>query len=242
MKDNSARKMPSKRARLDRFLSDHLNTPRKTIKPLLARGRVRVDGAVVKDVQLIINQFSRVELDQRVLQANTRRYIMLNKPAGVVSATKDPQHTTVMDLLDEKDRTDMHIAGRLDFNSTGLLLLTNDGRWSQHLSAPENNISKRYRVTVEKPLTHDYVQAFSEGMFFEYEGITTKPVRLDIISDHVADVMLMEGRYHQIKRMFGRFQNEVLSLHRSAIGHLQLDENLLPGQSRPLSENEVQGC
>ena len=164
---------------------------------------------------------------------------MMHKPAGVVSATKDEKHRTVIDLLDRADRHQLHIVGRLDFNSSGLLLLTNNGRWSRQLTTPSNNIAKLYRVTLEKPITEEYVLAFSEGMYFPFEDITTRPAKLTIISEYVAEVSLIEGRYHQIKRMFGRFDNEVLTLHRLSIGNLSLDPSLLPGQSRELTDREV---
>ncbi|MBL4606735.1 MAG: pseudouridine synthase [Pseudomonadales bacterium] len=231
--------MKAKQARLDRFIRRQLNLPQRDVQLLLARGQVCVDKNVVNNGQMIINEFSHIVVNDQVLQALTPKYVMLNKPKGVVSATKDPQHKTVVDLLGPGDHADLHIAGRLDFNSTGLLLLTNDGRWSRYLASPENNISKRYRVTVEKPLNEDYVNAFSEGLFFAYEGITTRPAKLEIINDYEAEINLTEGRYHQIKRMFGRFQNKVLALHRLAIGPLALDTNLAEEQHRALSEQEV---
>jgi 16S rRNA pseudouridine516 synthase len=164
---------------------------------------------------------------------------MLNKPAGVVSATQDSAHKTVVDLLDYEFRHQLHIAGRLDLNSSGLVLLTNDSRWSSRLTAPDSKVTKRYRVSLEKPMTPEYVQAFAEGMYFPYEDITTKPVELRIIDDFSAELDLIEGRYHQIKRMFGRFRNPVKTLHRYAIGDLVLDETLLPGQSRLIDGSEI---
>lgn len=230
--------MASRHARLDRFLSQRLGRSRREIQHLLAAGRVQVDQAVIRDGQLRVGPFSCVQLDAELLQANTARYLMLNKPAGVVSATRDGKHRTALDLLDEAVRGDLHIAGRLDFHSTGLLLLTNDGDWSRQLSAPENRVSKRYRVTLEKPLCEDYVHAFAEGMWFAHEGMTTRPAQLTIVSEHVAEVSLIEGRYHQIKRMFGRFRNRVLTLHRFAVGNLLLDPGLGEGASRALTEQE----
>jgi 16S rRNA pseudouridine516 synthase len=206
---------------------------------MLAQQRILVDGVPATSIQQVIDQFSHVVLDSCVLQANEPSYVMMNKPIGIISATKDKQHKTVIDLLMRADRSELHIVGRLDFNSSGLLLLTNDGRWSRWLTTPKNNIAKLYRVTLAKPLTNDYVAAFAEGMYFSYEGITTRPAKLKIISDCVAEVSLMEGRYHQIKRMFGRFDNEVLTLHRLAIGNLRLDLSLSPGQSRDLTSEEV---
>ena len=232
--------MYASRTRLDRFISRQLGIKRQAIRLLLAQGRISVDGCVARDAQQTIHQFSYVIFDGQVLQNNKPRYVMLNKPQGVVSATKDQCHKTVIDLLERDDRYNLHIAGRLDFYSTGLMLLTNDGRWSRQLSTPSNNIHKCYRVELEKPLSEDYVRAFAKGMYFDYEGITTQPAQLKIINGYTAKVSLIEGRYHQIKRMFGRFQNKVLQLHRLSIGNVALDPELLPGQSRELSQQEVE--
>jgi len=209
------------------------------VRLLLAQGRVEVDGERASDVGHIITAFSHVSVDGKISQNRVRRYLMLNKPAGVVSATVDTQHTTVIDLLTEEYRAELHIVGRLDFNATGLVLLTNDGRWSQKISQPGSKLLKRYRVTVENPLTPEYVSEFQRGMYFSYEDITTRPAELTILSDYSAEVGLVEGRYHQLKRMFGRFDNKVLSIHRIAVGVLQLDDQLLAGQSRDLTVAEV---
>lgn len=206
---------------------------------MLARGGVRVDGSVATGISQVIDEFSRVVLDDRVLQARQPVYIMLHKPTGVVSATRDGKHKTVIDLLERPDRETLHIAGRLDYNSSGLLLLTNDGRWSRQLSSPGNQIRKVYRVTLAHPATPECVRAFAEGMYFAYEGITTRPAGLRMVDDHVAEVTLVEGRYRQIRRMFRRRQNRVLALHRVAIGNLILDARLAPGAHRELTAPEV---
>jgi 16S rRNA pseudouridine516 synthase len=231
--------MASKRARLDRFLSANTGLPRKATRPILAQGRVLVDGCIATDTQQLIDEFSHITFDEKVIQANSPCYVMMNKPSGVVSATKDDQHKTVIDLLDRPDRDALHIVGRLDYNSTGLLLLTNDSRWSRRLMEPEKKVSKRYRVKLDKTVTQAMVKSFTEGMYFAYEDITTRPVKLTILSDYEAEVSLIEGRYHQIKRMFGRFQNEVLALHRVSVGNLILDPALAAGESRDLSPEEV---
>jgi len=236
----------SKRSRLDRFLSAKLDINRGDVRLMLAKKQVVVDGVTATDIQQQIDSFTHVALideagdgSVKVLQDNLPQYWVMNKPIGVVSATTDEQHKTVIDLLSVSDVSDLHIAGRLDLNSSGLLLLTNDGRWSRALSEPKAGVSKCYRVRLEKPLTEDYIQAFAEGMYFSYEDITTRPVVLTIISDYVAELRLVEGRYHQIKRMFGRFRNPVLALHRISIGNLLLDETLMPGQYRQLADREV---
>lgn len=233
--------MSGKKQRLDRFISAKTGTPKSKVRLMLAQKRIYVDGQLATDINQPIDQFSHVALDGAVVQNNTRRYIMMNKPIGVVSATKDEQHKTVIDLLVEKNiNTDeLHIVGRLDLHSSGLLLLTNDGDWSRALMSPENKVAKVYEVTVEHPITDKCIQAFANGMYFSYEDITTKPAKLERISERVAKVTLEEGRYHQIKRMFGRFRNPVLALHRVSIGEIELDTDLAPGEYRALRKNEV---
>lgn len=227
------------RTRLDRFISRCENIHRKDVRLLLAQGRIHVDGVCARSINQVVDQFTRVTLDDRVLQSREACYLMLNKPCGVVSATCDARHRTVVDLLQAPQATSLHIAGRLDCNSSGLILLTNDGAWSRGLSKPEAGVAKTYRVGVEQPLGQDYIDAFSAGMYFAYEGITTRPAELEIVSDYEAQVRLVEGRYHQIKRMFGRFGNRVLSIHRCAIGEVKLDPALAPGESRPLYPDEL---
>ena len=233
--------MASGSQRLDRYLSRTLGINRRDVKPLLAQGRVQVDGRSVGGTDHLIDEFSHVSIDDRLLQAKLPVYLMFHKPVGILSATSDPQHTTVIDMLQRPDKDDLHIVGRLDRGSSGLLLLTNDGRWSRALMAPEHAVPKVYLVTLQNPLTSDYVKAFAEGMYFDYEDIITRPARLEILEERLARVTLVEGRYHQIKRMFGRFRNPVLALHRTAIGNLPLDPALTPGQSRELTPVELTG-
>ena len=228
--------MSGKKHRLDRFISAKTGTPKSKVRLMLAQKRIYVDGQLATDINQPIDQFSHVALDGAVVQNNTRRYIMMNKPIGVVSATKDEQHKTVMDLLVEKNinTDDLHVVGRLDLNSSGLLLLTNDGDWSRALMSPEKKVAKVYEVTLENPITDECIQAFANGMHFSYEDITTKPAQLEKLSECVAKVTLEEGRYHQIKRMFGRFRNPVLALHRVSIGEIKLDTDLAPGECRSI--------
>ena len=231
--------MQSRRARLDRFISARVGVNRRDVRQLLAQGRVVVNNRIATDINHVVEQFCHVTLDGEILQANTAVYVMMNKPTAVVSATRDPHHKTVIALLNRRDSADLHIAGRLDYNSSGLLLLTNDGAWSRKLATPQHKVRKVYRVTLENPLGEDYIDAFAQGMYFSYEGIHTQAALLRILSEHIAEVTLTEGRYHQIKRMFGRFHNRVVALHRTAIGALELDPDLLPGQSRDLSWAEL---
>ena len=232
--------MESKRARLDRFLAKALQIPRKQVRLLLLSGQVDVDGNPARDMDLLIDEFNTICCAGKVLQDSTPRYIMVHKPVGVVSATKDDKHKTVLELLPEAERQGLHIVGRLDLNTSGLLLLTNDSRWSEALMQPGAHVSKEYLVTLANPLNEEYAPAFAAGIYFDFEGITTAPATLEILDTCIARVELTEGKYHQIKRMFGRFRNPVVALHRRRVGGLSLDEQLPPGHWRALAPLEVE--
>lgn len=225
--------------KLDRLIAKHRSLGRNEAHRLIAAGRVRVDAALVMGNQVEVDRFQQVQLDDEVVQAAERAlYLMLHKPAGVVSATVDAEHQTVVDLIDDPDKALLHIAGRLDRWSTGLVLLTNDGRWSKRLMEAGAKVPKHYVVGTAQPIPAEAVAAFTEGFYFAKEGITTLPAELEILAESQARVMLHEGRHHQIKRMFGRCGCEVISLHRQSIGALALPEALQPGQWRALSETE----
>ncbi|OOV86759.1 pseudouridine synthase [Oceanospirillum linum] len=237
----------SKKARLDRFISqtlferDPVNpVSKKQVRLLLAQGRIRVNGRPAESISQPIDFFSRIELDGELLQSNRALYLMLYKPVGVVTAVTDDEHKTVIDLIDHPDKAQLHHVGRLDLNTSGLLLLTNDGDWSTVLTLPDKDVEKCYEVELARPVNKDYVPVFEQGIWFDYEGITTRPARLEILDDYHARVWLTEGRYHQVKRMFGHFRNEVVKLHRSSLGSLQLDPTLKPGQWRALTLQELE--
>lgn len=231
--------MSSKYTRLDRFISRHFKINRKHVRLMLAKKRVSVDGEVADNIDALVGPFNVIVIDNHVLQEQRPVYIMLHKPLGFVSANIDEKHPTVLDLIEQPHPVSLHIVGRLDLNSTGLLLLTNDGKWSKALLSPQNKITKCYTVDLKNELTQQYIQAFAEGMYFSFENIMTQPVILTITGKKQAQVLLKEGRYHQIKRMFGRFRNPVESLHRSAVGNLHLPEELKPGEYRQLTAVEL---
>ena len=225
--------------RVDRFLSNLPQFNRQQARLLLIEKRVRVDGQIVSDPHHDIREFSRVELDEQVLQAGKpARYFMLYKPPGCVSATQDPEHPTVLDLLNEADKHDLHIAGRLDFNTSGLMLITNDGHWSRHLTQPQTKLPKVYYVETEQDITDAYITRFEQGVYFAYEDLTTLPATLELLGPRAARLSIVEGRYHQVKRMFGYFDNKVVRLHRESIGPLTLDSQLAPGEYRALTAQE----
>lgn len=226
--------------RLDRFLTNLPCYNRQQVRLLLVQRRVQVDGEAVADPLHEVREFSRVEVDGQVLQAGRlARYLMLHKPAGCVSATSDPQHPTVLDLLPAELREDLHIAGRLDYNTTGLLILTNDGRWSRRLTQPRTKLPKIYQVQTEDEIGLHYIDKFREGFYFAFEDLTTQPAQLDILGPRSARLAIVEGRYHQVKRMFGHFDNKVVGLHRERMGTIGLDPRLAPGEYRALTDEEI---
>ncbi len=224
--------------RLDRFLIRRGTHSGKEVAQLLVAKQVKVDGGIESNGLRKIDRFSRVELDGEILQEHEAVYLMLHKPAGFLSATTDPLHPTVMELIHHPLRNELHLAGRLDRASTGLLLLTNDGRWSKRVTEPMEEISKIYRVTTRDEISPDTAAIFAAGIYFAYEDLTTRPAVLEILSAREALLTIHEGRYHQVKRMFHAVGNQVLSLHRESIGPLVLD-GLSSGSFRHLSAAEV---
>jgi len=225
--------------RLDRFIEKTLSYSARTVRDLFVKRVVLLNGVAVADGRGRISEFCRVEVAGNILQARTAIYIMLHKPQACVSATKDTKNKTVLDAIDFPEKETLHLAGRLDFNSTGLLLLTNDGKWSRKLTQPQQKIPKTYIVQTKDEITDEYTRVFSAGIYFAFENLTTLPAELIILSSHTAKITIYEGRYHQIKRMFGFFNNEVVGLHRLSMGNIVLDKNLAAGEYRLLTHEEI---
>ncbi|MEQ9547017.1 MAG: pseudouridine synthase [Marinobacter sp.] len=227
--------------KLSRILSNQNGVSRKQANALIAAGRAMVNGKVCTNASLDVDRFTTVAVDDKVIQPGSQaHYLMLNKPAGYLSATVDAVHPTVLDLIAPDLRTDLHIAGRLDRATTGLLILTNDGIWSRGLTEPRVRIPKVYRVTTAYPLSPDTKARFAEGIWFEYEQLTTSPAHLEQMDATNVRLTIYEGRYHQVKRMFHAVGNRVVSLHREQMGDIALDGKLQPGEYRPLSHTETQ--
>lgn len=228
--------------RIDRFLS-HMNVAsRKELKALFKAGRVRVDGTVVKDAKFKVNEATVVYVDDEPVRYQTYFYWLMNKPAGVISATTDPQKT-VLDLLAPADlRDDLFPVGRLDKDTTGLLLLTNDGDLSHALLSPKKHVSKVYRATIAGIVTAEDQARFEAGLVLS--DFTAQPAQLEILSVDEAQqesqitVEIHEGKFHQVKRMFHAVGKEVLTLERLKMG-LALPDDLDRGQYRALTDAEL---
>ena len=164
---------------------------------------------------------------------------MLNKPEGYVCSTDDPDHPTVLYFLDEPVAHKLHAAGRLDIDTTGLVLMTDDGQWSHRITSPRHHCEKTYLVTLESPVSDDTAEHFAKGVQLHNEKDLTKPAVLEVITPTEVRLTISEGRYHQVKRMFAAVGNHVVGLHRERIGAIELDPDLAPGEYRPLTEEEI---
>ena len=226
--------------RLDKFVADAAQLTRSAARSLIAKGRVTVNGQVCKKADCALREGDSVCADGKPLACEEYVYIMLNKPAGVVSASTDGRDKTVVDLVGGAfPRRQLFPAGRLDKTSTGFVLLTDDGAFAHGILAPKRHVPKTYRVVLDAPVTPAMVKAFAAGVTLA-DGQTMQPARLisDEADPFAATVVLCQGVYHQIKRMFGVLDAGVNQLHRTAIGGLALDEGLAPGAWRLITPEE----
>ena len=227
--------------RLDKYLAETAQCTRSEAKTLLQKGRVTVNGAVCKKGDAQLKAGDAVAVDGKTLQYQKFVYLMLNKPAGVVSASTDKRDTTVVDLVGGAyPRRELFPAGRLDKTSTGFVLLTDDGGFAHDILAPKRHVSKTYTVALDTPLTAEMQAGFAQGVTLA-DGTELSPAEVEALTEDglTVRVTLKQGVYHQIKRMFGVYGAGVNALHRDAIGGLALDKTLEPGQWRELSDEEV---
>lgn len=216
--------------RLDRLVGKWAGTGKRRTRELFESERVILNGQVSKDWKTEVGRFDHVQVDKVILQNEVPRYVMLHKPPGVVSATTDPEHRTVIDLIEEKWSDQLHLAGRLDRFTSGLMILTNDSRYSESLTEPSKNVGKRYLVEVDGEIGSEVILAFGAGMWFAKEKVTTAPAIVNLLGPKRCRLTIFEGKHHQIKRMFSRFSLKVICLHREAVGALELPTELEEGQ------------
>lgn len=226
--------------RLDKFIAQQLGVSRAIAGREIRSSRVLVDGEIVKDASFKLQPEHDVEYDGNTLtQQNGPRYFMLNKPQGYVCSTDDPDHPTILYFLDVPVVHKLHAAGRLDIDTTGLVLMTDDGQWSHRITSPRHHCEKTYLVTLENPVDEQTAEQFAKGVQLHNEKDLTKPARLEVLTPTEVRLTISEGRYHQVKRMFAAVGNHVVGLHRERIGDIMLDESLEPGEYRPLTEDEI---
>lgn len=232
------------RIRLDKWLGSLNLGSRKQVQEMIRAGRVQADGETVRDPGKTFDpETTLLQVGGKSLDGRLVRHVMLHKPAGVLTAARDPKQPTVMDLPDPVyARLGCMPVGRLDKDTTGLLLLTTDGELNHRLLSPERHVYKRYRATVAGKLTPEHIDRFAEGL--DLGDFTALPAELKILSagedSSEAEVTVREGKFHQVKRMFEAVGHEVLTLHRCSFGPLELDPALAPGQWRELTAEETE--
>ena len=232
--------------RLDKYLADMGCGTRSEVKTEIRRGNVTVGGIKAKGPELKID----TDTDQVCFKGQPVGYVemeyyMMNKPAGVVSATEDHRDKTVLDLIEDKKRKDLFPVGRLDKDTEGLLLITNDGNLAHRLLAPKKHVGKVYYAKIDGIVTEDDVKAFKAGLHVD-DTLVAKPANLKILKVDTAlhtseiELEIYEGKFHQVKRMFEAVDKQVTYLKRLSMGSLVLDEALAPGQYRTLTGDELE--
>jgi len=238
--------------RLDKYLADCGIGTRSEVKNLIKKGRVELNAKAARDPGLKVDvSYDTVCVDGQNLTYEEFRYFMLNKPQGCVSATRDGLSDTVLDILEDENTRDLFPVGRLDKDTEGLLLITNDGQLGHQLLSPKKHVDKTYIAMVSKELETEQLEQFAAGLDIG-DDTPTLPARIALtnLTDHPAlpadiahaavyEVVIHEGRYHQIKRMFEALASEVVFLKRVKMGSLELDPELEPGEYRRLSEEEL---
>ena len=224
--------------RLDKYLCSATELTRSLAKKLLHRGEVTCDGEVIKDPGFKVADHHVICIDGEPVTPMGERYLMLYKPDNCVSSHVDDGYPSVLIYIDQPRREELKIVGRLDADTTGLLLLTTDGKWSHRITSPNSRCPKRYRVTLADPIEPQQLEALNSGVLLHGES---EPVsgQAEQIDNHSLWLTIGEGKYHQVKRMCAAVGNKVVGLHRHAIGSLTLDSEMAPGEWRALTPEEI---
>lgn len=226
--------------RIDKYLSDCGFGTRKEVKALIKSGRASIGGEIVKDAGMLVDSKIKVDVDGKTAVYREFVYIMMNKPQGYISATEDRKYPVVTDILsDEYGRFAPAPVGRLDIDTEGLLILTNDGKLNHALTSPKKNIYKKYFAILDKDADESDIQAFADGM--EFKDFTAKSAVLEICENKKeVYISIAEGKFHQVKRMCECVGKNVVYLKRVSMGDLKLDESLKTGEYRELTETETE--
>lgn len=227
--------------RLDRWLSKAAGLTRSQAQRAIRAGEASIDGVLITDAGSHVSPGATVAYRGEVLaDPSVHRYVMLHKPVGVVCATRDPEHRTVLDLLDIPNRRALHVAGRLDIDVTGLVLITDDGDWSHRVTSPRHRLPKTYVVTLDTALDPAAAAILRQGVQLRGEPKRCAPAVVENVGATQLRLTITEGKYHQVKRMFAAVGHRVRQLHRERIGPVVLDPALAPGRFRALTEAEQQ--
>ncbi|MBR2954189.1 MAG: rRNA pseudouridine synthase [Clostridia bacterium] len=228
--------------RLDKILASQGTLSRKEVKEMIRKGRIQLNGTVIKDSSVKVDENKdSVFVDGTEITLKKHIYIMLNKPQGVVSASDSDKDETVVDLVpDELYRKGLFPAGRLDKDTTGFVLITDDGDFAHRILSPKNHIFKTYIAGLQHELSDDDIKSLENGITLG-DGTVLKEAKVQVIEGDkpYVRIMICEGKYHQVKRMFAATGNKVVSLHRMKMGKLELDNTLKPGECREITPEEL---
>lgn len=229
--------------RLDKYLAEMGCGTRSEVKKAISKGQVRINDQVMKKPEYKLDtETDKVWFQEKQVSYAEYEYYMLNKPAGVVSATEDAKETTVVELITGRQRKDLFPVGRLDKDTEGLLLITNDGELAHRLLSPKKHVDKTYYARIDGKVTEEDTELFKKGVDIGDEK-PTMPAELEILKsgeESEIELTIREGRFHQVKRMFHACGKEVVYLKRLRMGSLKLDETLKPGEYRKLTEKEIE--
>ncbi|NMP31276.1 16S rRNA pseudouridine(516) synthase RsuA [Thalassotalea sp. M1531] len=225
--------------RLDKYITKSTELTRNEAKRLLKSGQITVDGEIVKNGAFKVEEGAEIKVDGSVLTLIGQRYIMMNKPQDVICSNVDEVHPSILHFLEVDRAFELHIAGRLDADTTGLVLITDDGKWSHNIISPKKQCKKTYRVWLRDKITPQAIAELESGVQLNNEKGLTLPATIEVINDDEVLLTIMEGKYHQVKRMFAAVGNFVEALHRESIGNIILDDDLMLGEWRYLTEQEI---
>lgn len=225
--------------RLDKVISNQTNYTRSEVKKLIKAKKIKVNDIIINKPEIKIDiQKDKINIENKIITIKKNIYIVLNKPKGYISATEDRKMPTVLDIV-SKDYSNRSLfpVGRLDKETTGLMILTDDGEFAHKIVSPKNHAEKIYIATIDIPITEEMIKGFESGV--KLIDTECKKSKLEKIGVNIAKVTLTEGKYHQIKRMFGCYKAKVIELQRIQIGNFKLPDDLKLGEYRELTENEL---
>lgn len=225
--------------RIDKIIATQTEYSRKDVKKMISQKKIEVDGKIIKSADEKINENAVIKISGKELNIKKNIYLILNKPKGYISATEDKNMKTVLDLVPEKyQHRALFPAGRLDKDTTGMMIITDDGKFAHNILSPKKHIKKKYNVTIDIPVTKEMITGFERGI--QLNDGECKKALLEITGEYTADVTITEGRYHQIKRMFGCYGAKVIELNRVQMGEFILPSNLKLGQCREITVKEIE--
>jgi len=224
--------------RLDKFVAQSADVTRSQAKKLIQAQRVTINQQRISNSAQKVTSEDRVFLDNKSLQLMGHRYILLHKPKGYICSTKDEEYPSALNLIDVPNKSKLHFAGRLDQDTTGMVLVSDDGDWTHRVTSPRKRLGKCYHVWLKEPVSSLMISEIESGVALKNEAKKTLPANIKLVSEYEVLLTIDEGKYHQVKRMFAAVGNRVVKLHRESIGEINLD-NITEGEYRLLSENEI---